>query len=185
MGRRLATTSRLALSPAQDLRSPSSVREADAGWRIQWRANARACAGTDIATLSPMVTRTRWDSFAKASVGALFLAGCGNPIVGDWRSSEPAGRNGEYNRLFVNDDGTGDGTLYFVLVSTGEPFFADFDVDWEENGDRYSFDMRCRGCNTTEIDFLMQCRLRGDDDSMACDGSGFWSSYPFAWQLDE
>ena len=46
--------------------------------------------------------------------------------------------------------------------------------------------MRCRrtdvGSCGNELDFTMDCDLKGDDDVLECDGDKLWREYEFEWE---
>jgi hypothetical protein len=112
----------------------------------------------------------------------LACAACsGVDIAGDWESKDTVA--GEHNELVVEENGTGEATLYFYI--DGEPYKADFDVDWEErdNGD-IDFDFACEG-GCSNLDFTMECELNEDSDEMECKGDNGWENYEFEWERND
>lgn len=103
--------------------------------------------------------------------------GCaGEAVVGTWESD---GAGSARNRMDVADDMTGEATIYFYYDD--DLYSADFDVDATEHDGGYDFELTCRGdCN--ELDFTMECDLRGDDDELRCSGNGLWEDYELEWE---
>jgi hypothetical protein len=101
-------------------------------------------------------------------------------VVGDWESRDTVA--GEHNEMALEEDGDGEATLYFYY--DGEPFKADFDLEWEEtdNGD-IEIEFKCDG-DCGSLDFTMECELNDDETEMDCEGDEMWDSYEFEWDRE-
>jgi hypothetical protein len=115
------------------------------------------------------------------------LAGCTSvedgpdPIVSSWESAEPVG--GFYNSLEIEDDLSGDATIYFY-ASDGYLYYLEFDVEAEiDEAGRYTLELECNG-DCGDYDFEMECDMSSLGDEMDCDGDGIWSQYAFEWKQD-
>jgi hypothetical protein len=117
--------------------------------------------------------------FTTLALAALSLAGCASPAIGDWRSSDTVAN--EHNEMKLEDDLSGEATVYFYLDD--EPYFADYDVTWEDEGDTIAVDLECKG-DCASFDFKMDCELNDDEDEMECDGDGAFRDYVFEWKRD-
>ena len=87
----------------------------------------------------------------------------------------------EKNKLRIEDDDTGEATIYFY--SNNEAYSAEFELEWTTEDDKIILDMECQG-DCSSFDFEMECTLNDDDDEMDCDGDKAFSDYEFEWKRD-
>ena len=108
------------------------------------------------------------------------LVACASPAQGDWVSVDRVAS--ERNELSLDDDDKGDARIYYYYDD--QAYYADFDVEWEDQGDSIVIDLECDG-DCGSLDFELECELSGDDDDeMDCDGDGVFAEYRFEWKRD-
>lgn len=109
------------------------------------------------------------------------VAGCASPVIGDWQSTAVQGINGERNEMKLNDDESGQATIYFYEGDAA--YVADFDIEWEDRGDDFRIDMECDDC--VGIDFVMDCEVEDDGEMLECKADGVFRYYDFEWERNE
>ncbi len=117
---------------------------------------------------------------------ALGSAGCSDPVLGEWRSTEKL-NNGERNQLWFYDDGSGEATLWATPEGQPENWSRlDFKHRWQDKGDSFfELDMQCDDNICNGDDFTMNCdgvERGGGELFLSCEGDGKWSKYVFNWE---
>ena len=114
------------------------------------------------------------------ALSSVALSGCAaDAVIGDWKSEDRV--NGEKSEMTIEEDGRGTATIYFHV--DGEYYYADFDVEWQQDGDDFELDMECDG-DCGSLDFTMDCKVNNDETELECDGSDAWKNYEFEWKRD-
>lgn len=132
--------------------------------------------------------RLPWTSLVLVLAGC--LAGCSDPVEGDWQSDSELG-NGRRNELSVFGDGTAEATIF--ATPKNEPAVwhrFEFDADWEKNDTEFDFKMDCNVGPCNGDDFDMECKVikdEADDDAekLDCTAHDKWAAYPFDWERNE
>jgi len=116
-----------------------------------------------------------------AALGACGTTGGGvDPIANRWESRDPVG--GFYNSLELDEDLTGDATVYYY-ASDGYLYYNTFRVEAEQRAEGfYELRMDCEG-GCSDLSFRMECDMNNAADDMSCSGDGVWSQYAFDWRL--
>ena len=99
--------------------------------------------------------------------GVLFLGGCKNAIIGDWR--ELGGDCASAGRFTVDSDLSGDGTMYLATNSCNA---CDYRFDITDNGsDKYTADISFINCScviSQSNRATADCRMNSDSDQLDC-----------------
>jgi hypothetical protein len=119
---------------------------------------------------------------------ASLLTGCGSPLVGDWESDKSL-PNGEKNEMTILSDGTGDAQVFATPQSQPDNWVEfEFDVDWEQDDEKFDVDMSCKKGPCDSDDFKMSCKVIDEDKGLTykleCEvtKNARWQTYPFGWE---
>ena len=111
------------------------------------------------------------------ALSSLALNGCADDsLVGDWESADKLA--GERNEMTIDEDGRGDARIYFFYDA--DVYYADFDIEWEVDGDDYEIELDCDG--SSELDFTMECEISEDETELECEGSDAFDDWEFEWE---
>jgi hypothetical protein len=106
---------------------------------------------------------------ATMALSTLVLAGCSDPIIGDWREADPdCAERGEFT---VDDDLNVDGTLYIYDGLNCQTCTFDGSIEDKGDGDyeaKVSFDS-CGCAVDGATSGRADCRMNDDEDRLSCD----------------
>ena len=111
-------------------------------------------------------------SWALLCAGSMLIAGCEDPLVGEWEYDG----SGWDLELTIDSDETG------VMKADDNGRESRWDVKWSEKGDDYELDLECHSGECTGssdcTDCTLDCAL--DDDKLeVTDGPGDWDGVKF------
>ncbi|RLB59868.1 MAG: hypothetical protein DRI90_14895 [Deltaproteobacteria bacterium] len=109
------------------------------------------------------------------------------PIVGDWKP-KPETRHRD-NKMSIDLEGDGDGTIMFTLSGDDTLHEGDFDIEWDYHSeDEYDIDWECKSSTAGPcggLDFTIRCDINSDGDELDCVERGdLWDVPEFEWVDD-
>ena len=99
---------------------------------------------------------------ALAGILLFAAAGCGDPIIGDWKMNNNCGKSS-----MTIEDGSGDG---YLMLYTNTCTKCDFTFDWTNKGDdKYTADVTFKECNCNgNKGGEATCKMKSDGQTMNC-----------------